>query len=47
MEQFNDLMSGAEVRLGDPLLDRIDEVVPPGTDIAPLERSAYAPPALL
>ena len=46
MEQFDDLLAGAGVRLDDALLDRIDEIVPPGTDIAPLEGSAYTPPAL-
>jgi aryl-alcohol dehydrogenase (NADP+) len=28
------------------VLDKIDEIVPPGTDIAPLEGSAYVPPAI-
>jgi aryl-alcohol dehydrogenase (NADP+) len=46
MEQFDDLLAGAGVRLDDALLDRIDEVAPPGADIAPLEGSAYTPPAI-
>jgi aryl-alcohol dehydrogenase-like predicted oxidoreductase len=46
MEQFDDLLMGADVTLDDALLDRIDEIVPPGTDIAPLEGSAYTPPAI-
>jgi aryl-alcohol dehydrogenase (NADP+) len=46
MEQFDDLLAGAGVTLDDALLDRIDEIVPPGTDIAPLEGSAYNPPAI-
>jgi aryl-alcohol dehydrogenase-like predicted oxidoreductase len=46
MEQFDDLIAAAQVKLDDATLDRIDEVVPPGTDIAPLEGSAYVPPAI-
>jgi aryl-alcohol dehydrogenase-like predicted oxidoreductase len=46
MEQLDDLLAGVEVRLDDGLLDRIDEIVPPGVDIAPLEGSAYVPPAI-
>jgi aryl-alcohol dehydrogenase-like predicted oxidoreductase len=43
MEQFDDLLAGAGVTLDDALLDRIDEIAPPGVDIAPLEGSAYTP----
>jgi aryl-alcohol dehydrogenase-like predicted oxidoreductase len=43
--QLEDLLAGAEVRLGDDLLDRIDEIVPPGTDVAP-NGAAYQPPAI-
>jgi len=46
MEQFDDLVAGAGVSLDDALLDRIDAIVPPGADIAPLEGSAYTPPAI-
>lgn len=46
MEQFDDLLSGAGATLDDATLDRIDEIVPPGVDIAPLEGSAYVPPAI-
>ncbi|MEQ1945054.1 aldo/keto reductase [Mesorhizobium sp. VNQ89] len=46
MDQLDGLLAGAEVRLGDDVLDRIDEIVPPGTDVAPLERAAYQPPAI-
>ena len=42
----DDLLSGAGVTLDDPLLDRIDKIVPPGTDVAPLEGSGYTPPAI-
>jgi aryl-alcohol dehydrogenase (NADP+) len=44
--QLDDLLAGADVALGDDLLDRIDEIVPPGTDIGSLDQ-AYLPPALL
>jgi Predicted oxidoreductases (related to aryl-alcohol dehydrogenases) len=46
MEHFDDLLAGAGVSLDDALLDRIDAIVPPGSDIAPLDGSAYTPPAL-
>ncbi|WP_447730984.1 aldo/keto reductase [Pseudoxanthomonas suwonensis] len=46
MEQLEDLLAGASVTLDDALLDAIDAVVPPGADIAPLERAAYVPPSL-
>ena len=40
------LLAGADVTLTDEILDRIDEIVPPGTDVGPLDQ-AYLPPALL
>lgn len=46
MEQLDEILAGAEVVLNDELLDRIDEIVPPGVDIAPLEGAAYTPPAI-
>ncbi|AYG58361.1 aldo/keto reductase [Rhizobium jaguaris] len=46
MEHLDDLLAGAEVRLTDEILDRIDAIVPPGTDVGPLE-AAYNPPAIL
>lgn len=45
-EQLDGLLAGASVRLSDEVLDRIDEIVPPGVDIAPLEGAAYVPLAL-
>ena len=33
MEQLTDVLAGADVRLTDEVLDRIDELVPPGTSI--------------
>lgn len=46
MEHLDDQLAGADVVLTDEILDRIDEIVPPGTDVAPLEGSAYIPPSL-
>ncbi|MEU8633625.1 aldo/keto reductase [Amycolatopsis sp. NPDC048633] len=45
MDQLDDLLAGADVALGDDILDRIDEIAPPGTDAGPNE-VAYAPPAV-
>ncbi|WP_327426062.1 aldo/keto reductase [Streptomyces sp. NBC_01236] len=45
MEQLEDLLAGATTTLGDDILDRIDEIVPPGTDLGPLDVS-YSPPAV-
>jgi hypothetical protein len=33
MEQLDGLLKGAELALDDETLDRIDEIVPPGTDL--------------
>jgi aryl-alcohol dehydrogenase-like predicted oxidoreductase len=46
MAHFDDLLAGAEVTLTDDILDRIDEIVPPGTDVSLLDQD-YRPPALL
>ena len=35
MEQLTDLLAGADVTLDSAILDRIDELVPPGTDVNP------------
>lgn len=45
-KQLDDLLAGAEVQLSDEILDRIDEIVPPGVDVAPLEGAAYVPPSI-
>jgi aryl-alcohol dehydrogenase-like predicted oxidoreductase len=45
MEQIEDLLAGAATVLDDEVLDRIDQIVAPGTDIGPLDVS-YTPPAL-
>ena len=46
MEQLDDLLAGIGVTLTDEILDQIDEIVPPGTDVGTLDQ-AYMPPALL
>ncbi|MEU1788605.1 aldo/keto reductase [Streptomyces sparsogenes] len=45
MEQLDDLLAGANRTLDDVVLDRIDAIVPPGTDLGPLDVS-YVPPSL-
>ena len=45
MGQLDDLLAGLDVTLTDDILDRIDEIVPPGTDVGALDM-AYRPPAL-
>jgi len=45
MEQLDDLLAGVDVVLSDDVLDRIDEIVPPGTDIGTLDQ-AYVPPTI-
>ena len=45
MEQLDDLLAGVDVVLSDDVLDRIDEIVPPGTDTGTLDQ-AYVPPAI-
>jgi aryl-alcohol dehydrogenase-like predicted oxidoreductase len=46
MEQLDDLLAGVDVALTDEILDRIDEIVPPGTDLGTLDQAAYLSPAL-
>jgi aryl-alcohol dehydrogenase-like predicted oxidoreductase len=46
MEQLDDLLEGADVVLSDEVLDRIDQIVPPGTDVGRLDQQ-YTPPAVL
>jgi aryl-alcohol dehydrogenase-like predicted oxidoreductase len=45
MEQLDNLLAGLDVTLSDELLDRIDAIVPPGTDVGTLDQ-AYLPPAI-
>jgi len=45
MEQLDDLLASVAVTLTDEIIDRIDEIVPPGTDVGALDM-AYRPPAI-
>jgi aryl-alcohol dehydrogenase-like predicted oxidoreductase len=45
-DQLDDLLAGAAVVLSDEILDRIDEIVPPGSDVGRLDM-AYHPPAVI
>ena len=45
MEQLDDLLAGLDVVLSDEVLDQLDAIVPPGTDVGRLDM-AYSPPAL-
>src|SRR5262245_19658184 len=45
MQQLEDLLKGASVTLDDATLDRIDEIVPPGTDLYHPD-GAWTPPSL-
>jgi hypothetical protein len=46
MEHLDDLLAGADVALSDDVLDQLDAIVPPGTDVDRLDM-AYNPPAIL
>jgi aryl-alcohol dehydrogenase-like predicted oxidoreductase len=45
MEQLTDLLAGADVTLDDDVLDRIDQIVPPGVNLNPAD-AGFQPPAL-
>jgi aryl-alcohol dehydrogenase-like predicted oxidoreductase len=45
-EQLDDLLAAADVVLSEDVLDRIDEIVPPGTEINPADNYNAAPPAI-
>ncbi|MET8452609.1 aldo/keto reductase [Streptomyces sp. NPDC005209] len=45
MDHLDDLLAGAKTSLTDDVLDRIDAIVPPGTDVGTLDM-AYNPPAI-
>ena len=45
MPQLDDLLAGAALVLSDEILDRIDEVVAPGTDAGAMG-AIYVPPAV-
>ena len=45
MEQLEGVLGATEVELSDDVLDRIDEIVPPGTNLNPAD-AGWTPPAL-
>jgi aryl-alcohol dehydrogenase-like predicted oxidoreductase len=45
MEHLESQLPAAGVKLSDELLDRIDEIVPPGINVNPSD-GGYVPPAL-
>jgi aryl-alcohol dehydrogenase-like predicted oxidoreductase len=45
MDHLDGLLAGLDVTLTDDVLDRIDEIVPPGADVGTLDQ-AYQPPAV-
>jgi hypothetical protein len=45
MGQLTDLLAGADVTLDDDVLDRIDQIVPPGVTLNAAD-SGWRPPAL-
>jgi len=45
MDHLESQLGSVDVRLSDDMLDRIDEIVPPGQSINPADRG-YTPPAL-
>jgi aryl-alcohol dehydrogenase-like predicted oxidoreductase len=45
MSHLDDLLDGLDVALSDDILDQIDKIVPPGTDVGSLDQN-YVPPAL-
>ena len=46
MEQLDDLLAGIDVVLTDEILDRIDAIVPPGTDVGAPDQATYLTPGL-
>ena len=45
MDQLTDLLAGATVTLDDDILDRIDQIVPPGVTLNPAD-AGWQPPVL-
>jgi len=43
MEQLEDILAGADLQLTDEVLDRIDEIVPPGTNVNSADAGWQAP----
>jgi aryl-alcohol dehydrogenase-like predicted oxidoreductase len=45
-EQLDDLLAGADADMSEDVLDRIDEIVPPGTELNPADNYLAASPAI-
>ena len=45
MDQLDDLLAAAETRLSDELLDKIDQIAPPGVNVG-INEADYQPPAM-
>jgi aryl-alcohol dehydrogenase (NADP+) len=45
MQHLDDQLAGAEIHLSDDVLDKIDQIVPPGIDVG-LNEANYNPPAI-
>jgi hypothetical protein len=45
-EQLDGLLSGADIELTGDILDRIDEIVSPGTELDPADNYAATPPPI-
>jgi aryl-alcohol dehydrogenase-like predicted oxidoreductase len=46
MEHLESQLGAADVALTSDILDKIDEIVPPGTNLNPSSDRGYQPPAL-
>ena len=44
IEQLDDLLAASELQLSDEILDRIDEIVPPGTGVGRMDQEYSTPP---
>ena len=44
MDQLDDLLAAADVELSDEVLDRIDEIVAPGTGVGRMDQEYNTPP---
>ena len=46
LDQLTSLLPAADIELSREILDRIDAIVPPGTDVNPADNYAATPPAI-
>ena len=45
-DQLSDLLAGTDVELSEDVLERIDEIVAPGTELNPADNYFATPPAV-